>query len=73
MSIKNSNYSYCTCKGIPAITTGFEDDFGYWDVCTKCGKRLDGGHHYYNHYDGKDHEEFWAPDGGIEIDNSDDD
>lgn len=50
-------YDYCKCKGIPSITSGFEDDFGYWDVCCKCGKRLEGGHHYYNHYDGEDHDD----------------
>lgn len=50
-------YDYCKCKSIPSITSGFEDDFGYWDVCCKCGKRLERGHHYYNHYDGEDHDD----------------
>ena len=50
-------YDYCQCKGIPSITSGFEDDFGYWDVCCKCGKLLEGGYHYYNHYDGEDHDD----------------
>ena len=39
------------------MNTGFEDDFGYWVVCTKCRRKLEGGHHYYNHYDGEDHED----------------
>lgn len=64
---------YCKCEQISCITVGFEDDWGYWDVCTNCGKRLENGHHYYNHYDGEDHEEFWGPNGEIYIDNEDDD
>lgn len=56
---------YCNCKGIKSITTGFEDDFGYWDVCDNCGKKIEGGHHYYDHYDGEDHEVFWGPNGEI--------
>ena len=59
---------FCKC-GIPvSVTTGFVDDFGYWDVCTTCGKRLENGHHFYNHYDGTDHEEFWTLDGDIQSD-----
>ncbi|MBR0382377.1 MAG: hypothetical protein IJH71_08080 [Eubacterium sp.] len=51
---------YCTCERIEGTTTGFEDDFGYWDVCTKCGKKIEFGHHFYNHYDGEDHDvDFW--------------
>ena len=72
MSISNGRYSYCTCKNVRTVTVGFEDSFGYWDVCVKCGKRVEGGHHFYSHYDGKDHEEFWTMDGGIEIENDDD-
>lgn len=30
---------YCNCKSVASVTTGFEDDFGYWDVCVTCGKR----------------------------------
>lgn len=48
---------FCECKDSPGNTTGFEDDFGYWDVCLKCGKRIEDGHHYYNHYDGEDHDD----------------
>lgn len=48
---------YCNCKNSSSITTGFEDDFGYWDVCCDCGKRIEDGYHYYNHYDGEDHDE----------------
>lgn len=48
---------FCECQGSPGTTTGFEDDFGYWDVCLKCGKRIEDGHHYYNHYDGENHDD----------------
>lgn len=50
---------YCKCKELKSVTTGFEDDFGYWDVCCVCGKKIEDGHHYYDHYDGEDHEELW--------------
>ena len=59
---------FCKCGFPECVTTGFEDDFGYWDVCTKCGKRVENGHHFYNHYDGKDHEEFLTPDGDCYFD-----
>lgn len=58
-------YEYCNCGAHTSITSGFEDDWGYWDVCTNCGKRIEDGHHFYNHYDGEDHEEFWGPNGEI--------
>lgn len=56
---------YCKCSRRKSITTGFEDDFGYWFKCTSCGKKIEGEHHYYNHYDGEDHEVFWGPNGDI--------
>lgn len=56
---------YCVCNSRSSITTGFDDEFGYWDVCVNCGKRIESGHHYYNHYDGEDHEVFWGPNGEI--------
>lgn len=51
------NDDYCTCEKLDSVTVGYEDDWGYWDVCTKCGKKLEGGHHYYNHFDGEDHDD----------------
>ena len=52
------NSQYCKCKFLKSITSDTESsDFGYWDTCCVCGKHLDGGFHYYNHYDGEDHEE----------------
>ena len=47
---------YCKCKGIQSITSEIED-FGYWDVCCKCRKPLEDGFHYYNHFDGEDHDD----------------
>ncbi len=56
---------YCNCSERRAISSGFENDFGYWDVCIDCGKKIEYGYHYYNHYDCEDHEEFWGPNGDI--------
>lgn len=63
--------AFCKCKDNKKITSGYEDDYGYWDVCTVCGKRIESGYHYYNHYDGEDHEVFWGPNGDI-IDDQED-
>lgn len=69
--MENMKREYCTCSAT-SITSGFEDDFGYWDVCTRCGKKKEGGHHFYNHYDGTDHEVFYGMNGEIETDWDDD-
>lgn len=50
-------YKYCNCGAASITTVDDGDGFGYWDVCCNCGKRLEDGHHYYNHYDGEDHED----------------
>lgn len=47
---------YCTCKNRSSVTSEI-GDFGYWYVCCDCGKRLEDGFHYYNHYDGEDHDD----------------
>lgn len=47
---------YCKCEKCSSITTELED-FGYWDVCCDCGKPLEDGYHYYNHFDGEDHDD----------------
>lgn len=47
---------YCKCKFRSAVTS-FIDDFGYWDICCNCGKPIEDGFHYYNHYDGEDHDD----------------
>lgn len=48
---------YCSCNMDKGITIGFESDWGYWDVCISCDKKLEDGFHYYNHYDGEDHDD----------------
>lgn len=47
---------YCNCKRSHGITTELEE-FGYWDVCCECGKPIECGFHYYDHYDGEDHDD----------------
>lgn len=55
--MKNSEQNdFCRCENPSSITTEI-DEFGYWDVCCDCGKRLEDGYHYYNHYDGEDHDD----------------
>ena len=56
-----SKNDYCECQSA-SFTTGFENEWGYWDVCVKCGKKIKDGFHMFNHYDGQDHEEFWTRD-----------
>ena len=54
--IELSNSDYCQCKKRSAVTSEVED-FGYWDICCDCGKPIEYGFHYYNHYDGEDHDD----------------
>ena len=48
---------FCTCKEIAGNYTELEE-FGFWDMCCVCSKRIEDGFHYYNHYDGEDHIEY---------------
>ncbi len=57
MMIYSESEGYCECKSSGSITTGYEDEWGYWDVCVKCGKRIEDGHHFFNHYEGEDHDD----------------
>lgn len=50
-------FEFCTYKEVYSVTNGFEHGFGYWQVCCGCGKRIEDGYHYYNHYDGEDHDD----------------
>lgn len=53
-----NNEEYCTCGCTKGVTSDTESsEFGYWDICCNCGKRLEDGFHYYNHYDGEDHDD----------------
>ena len=40
----------------PSVHTK-QNDWGCWDVCNVCGQRIEDSFHYFNHYDGEDHEE----------------
>lgn len=51
--LKMDKNDYCKCEH--PVLTAVEDDWGFWDVCTRCGKRIEDGYHYFNHYDGEDH------------------
>lgn len=47
---------YCKCDCRNGVEIDMEsDDWGYWEICRECGKRVEDGYHYYNHYDGEDH------------------
>ena len=48
---------YCQCKKRSSLTSVIEDT-GYWLICCDCGKPIEDGFHYYNHFDGEDHEEW---------------
>lgn len=48
--------SYCKCPH-PSSVTSESEEYGYWDVCCDCGKPLEDGAHYYNNYDGEDHDD----------------
>ncbi len=47
---------YCKCLNRSSITSEPEE-WGYWYVCCDCGKPIEDGFHYYNHYDGEDHDD----------------
>jgi hypothetical protein len=49
---------FCSCKVLKLISSDTESsEFGYWDTCCVCGKHLENGFHYYNHYDDEDHDD----------------
>ena len=50
------NSEYCSCENSNSVSTE-QNDFGYWYVCSNCGKRIDDDFHYFNHYDGEDHDD----------------
>ena len=53
---KINDADFCECTHCSAITSQMEE-FGYWDVCCVCGNPLEDGFHYFNHYDGEDHDD----------------
>ena len=49
---------YCTCTDSKGITSDVgSSEFGYWDICLKCGKRMEDGFHYYNHCEVEDQDD----------------
>ena len=53
----NNDSEYCICDR-PAIYADTDmSEFGYYYRCSKCNKRIDDEIHYYNHYDGEDHDD----------------
>ena len=48
---------FCQCKRRTSRTSGYDDEWGYWYVCCTCGRRIEEEYHYYNHYDGEDHDD----------------
>lgn len=60
--IKNDNNKqdneYCECGVVASMYADTESsDFGYWDLCSKCNKKIRDSFHYYDHYDGEDHDD----------------
>ena len=51
--LKASEDKYCKCKLCICVTVRDEDmeEFGYWESCTTCGKRLEDGFHGYSEDD----------------------
>ena len=43
---------FCSCEVLFSATRDLDSsELGYWDVCTVCGKRLQGGFHYYPEFE----------------------
>lgn len=47
---------FCSCEEIKEIHPEY-DAWGYWYVYNECGKKIEDEYHYYNHYDGEDHDD----------------
>lgn len=53
--MKHLSNEYCTCSNHTTVTGDYQD-FGYWLVCVKCGKRIEDSFTYYNEdYDEEDY------------------
>lgn len=51
-------HNFCKCKYPHGNSVDTEtSEFGYWFVCNECGLRIEDDFHYYNHYDGEDHDD----------------
>lgn len=43
---------FCSCRILHSVTADTEStEFGHWDTSCICGKHLEDGFRYYNHYD----------------------
>lgn len=50
---------YCSCTNPSVIYTQM-DDLMWWEECGGCAKPIEDSYHYFNHYDGEDHDDdFW--------------
>ena len=57
-NIDDQDLEYCKCTNREGTYSNTQIDiFGYWDMCTACDKKIEDGFHYYNHYDGEDHDD----------------
>lgn len=45
---------YCKCEKLKSIHT-IQEEWGIWDVCDACNKKIEDSYRSYNHYDGEDH------------------
>lgn len=34
-----NNDDFCTCSRSEGITSGYEDDWGFWDIFVSCGRK----------------------------------
>lgn len=46
---------FCQCENRVIYT--INEEWGYQEICNKCGLKIEDGFHYYNHYDGEDHDD----------------
>lgn len=57
-NIKKEINEFCTCGNITGTCSDTKSSsLGYWDICANCNKKIEDEFHYYNHYDGQDHDD----------------
>lgn len=54
--MKDVEEDFCKCESRSGEGSEI-GEFGYWLICSDCGKRIEDGFEYYNHWDGEDHPE----------------
>lgn len=50
----DEDIEFCTCENCTCVSTEFSDWYE-WDVCSNCGKLIEGSIRSLDHYDGEDH------------------